>query len=72
MAQPHVVLDTSVVNHVRVVVQDDLCRYVVELLLSFFVLRLLVVSDSGQCATMTDDLWDTTVCRHVCALGLLR
>lgn len=58
-------MDTSVVDKVGVVVENDLTRKVVHLLLPLLKLRLLVVSNCRQVASLTDDLVHAAGLRHI-------
>ena len=61
-------MDSSVVDEVGVVVENDLTGKVIDLLLSLLELRLLVVPDCGQIAPLTDYFVNATGLRHVLLL----
>ena len=45
MAEPHIVLNARIVDHLRVVVQDNFCGEVIQFLLPLLILGLLIVSN---------------------------
>ena len=71
VAKTHIVLDSSVVNQIRVIVQDHLSADVIQQLLPLFILRLFVVTNRSQGAPVADDFGQSGVCRTILSFGLL-
>ena len=71
MAQTDIILNPSVIDHVRVAVQDDLCCDVIEELLPLLILALFIIANRGKRASVADNFCHSVILRPIGTSSLL-